>query len=402
MRQWVVRDGGQVLPLVALMFVVLLLAIGLAVDLGLALVEKARLQTAADAASLAGSRALAKTGNCDPQAKDAAENYLQLNGFDTVADTWTANCLLDALNKLTIFQLTLSRESDTYFLRLLGMRTISLGAAATSQYVSRMVDIIISVDTTGSMEEMVSGVRKIDALREAAKDMVLDFDMNASEASSLRTGLVRFDGELCYADGTLWQWEVDVDPGDNQYPVSCIDDSETLQPLTRVQGQIVSQIEGLATVGGSGTKGGAGITGTDAAFDWTGSRPEAIRFLVLMTDGQNAVEWREWRKAMVEEWHNGGGHPASTEDLNSHSIAAAAALRAKGVEIFTIGFELNGTTSCPADYLPGDLSSSDQYLIDMSSSSTNTCDHYYAATVGTIGDTFSEIGRQIGGNRLIL
>ena len=402
MRQWVDRDGGQVLPFVALMFVVLLLAIGLAVDVGLAMVEKARLQTAADAASLAGSRALAKTGTCDPKAKDAAENYLQLNGFDTAADTWTANCLLDALNKLTIFQLTLSRESDTYFLRLLGMRTISLGAAATSQYVSRMVDIIISVDTTGSMEEMVGGVKKIEALREAAKDMVLDFDMNASEASSLHTGLVRFDGELCYADGTLWQWEVDVDPGDNQYPVSCIDDSETLQALTRVQGQIVSKIEGLVTVGGSGTKGGAGITGADAAFDWTGSRPEAIRFLVLMTDGQNAVEWREWRKAMIEEWHSSGGHPASTEDLNSHSIAAAAALRAKGVEIFTIGFELNGTTSCPADYLPGDLSVADQYLIDVSSSSTGTCDHYYAATVGTIGDTFSEIGRQIGGNRLIL
>ncbi|MFQ5944667.1 MAG: pilus assembly protein TadG-related protein [Anaerolineae bacterium] len=412
---------GQALPYVALMFITILVVVGFAVDIGLTFVEKARLQTAADAAALAGSQALGNSGICDPNAKDAAENYLQLNGFDTVNDTWSTSCSNDSYGKLTIFNLNLSRPSDTAFMGLLGIRTISLGAAATSQYATTMLDVIISVDTTGSMNAVVSGTPKIDALKAAAVDMVQDLNMQPSDPLTLRAGLVRFDGEVCYDtdDQDVWQWDADPDPADNDPSIACVDDTgqksgdtpgaslgslglnQALQPLTANQGQLVSKINLLAAVGGSGTKGGSGVSGADAAFEWTGPRENARRFLVLMTDGNNQIEGRQWRKAMVQDWHSDHGDVANGAHYDQMSIDAANALKAKGVEIFTIGFELSGTTSCPADPKPGDVDATDQVLIDMSSSSTGSCDHYYTATVGTIGTALSDIAAKIGNNRLI-
>ena len=418
-------ERGQALPYLALMMITLLVVVGFAVDIGLTFVEKARLQTAADAAALAGSQALGNTGICNPNARDAAENYLQLNGFDTVNDTWSVTCSNDSYGKLTIFDLDLSRPSDTAFMSLLGIRTISLGASATSQYATTMVDVIISVDTTGSMNGpsgCTAGVNcKIDALKDAAVDMVQDLNLTPSDPLTLRAGLVRFDGEVCYDsdDQKVWQWAVDPDPADNDPNISCVDDTgqksgdmpgdplsslglnQPLQPLTAIQGQLVSKINQLDAVGGSGTKGGSGVSGADAAFEWTGPRENATRFLVLMTDGRNSVEGRQWRKAMVDDWHSNHGHVANSAHYDQMSIDAANALKAKGVEIYIIGFELSGTTSCPADPKPPDVDATDQVLIDMSSSSPGSCDHYYTATVGTIGTVLSDIAQKIGSNRLI-
>ena len=425
LRNILQSERGQALPYLALMFITIMVVVGFAVDIGLTFVEKARLQTAADAAALAGSQALGNTGICDPNAKDAAENYLQLNGFDTVNDTWSTNCSLDAFSKLTIFELSLSRPSDTAFMSLLGIRTITLGASATSQYATTMVDVMLSVDTTGSMNGpsgCTAGTDcKIDALKDAAVDMVQQLSLQPSDPLTLRAGLVRFDGEVCYNTSTqkVWQWAVDPDPADNDPNISCVDDTgqksgdtpgaplntlglnQPLQPLTANQGQLVSKINQLVAVGGSGTKGGSGVSGADAAFEWTGPRENARRFLVLMTDGRNSVEGRQWRKAMVQDWHSNHGDVANSAHYDQMSIDAANALKAKGVVIYTIGFELSGTSSCPADPKPPDVDATDQVLIDMSSSSPGSCDHYYTATVGTIGTVLSDIAAKIGSNRLI-
>jgi hypothetical protein len=126
-----VLHPGQVVALVALALVVLISFVALAIDLGLMWGTKRRMQTAADAAAIAG--ALASRNSQD--VTTAADNVASLNGFTdgsngvtiTVANPYSggscsANCV----------KVTIAQGQSTYFLRVLGFNSINVNANAVS------------------------------------------------------------------------------------------------------------------------------------------------------------------------------------------------------------------------------------------------------------------------------
>src|SRR5256885_11766578 len=81
-------ESGQILVMAALLMVVFLGVVGFAVDYGVMLLERQRLQNAVDAASLAGARALVDgAAPSVAAARAAAPQHLGLHGYQTDSTT---------------------------------------------------------------------------------------------------------------------------------------------------------------------------------------------------------------------------------------------------------------------------------------------------------------------------
>jgi hypothetical protein len=153
------REEGQVLPIVALTLVVLLGISAFAIDVGYAYYAKRQLQSAADAAALAGAQDLPNAST----AISTAASYAQANvppnvSYSFTYDTSCTNTAVIATgcsasvnpNQLTVHG---TASTQTWFARIFGIDhfDISAHANACSPCSSTPVDIVIAIDRTGSM-----------------------------------------------------------------------------------------------------------------------------------------------------------------------------------------------------------------------------------------------------------
>ena len=168
------RREGAVLPLVTICLVGLVGMVALAIDVGMMAVARTQAQSAADVAALAGARALdGKTANnnkvnAEAEAVEAATANSILDTRITAAqvtmakagvyryDTSTQRFKSDfqtgpaALEAYGTMRVKISTEQDTYFGRVLGVNSMTVGAESTA--VHRPRDIVISLDFSGSMK----------------------------------------------------------------------------------------------------------------------------------------------------------------------------------------------------------------------------------------------------------
>ncbi|MGD8968603.1 MAG: pilus assembly protein TadG-related protein [Anaerolineae bacterium] len=138
---------GQALVIVVAAMVVLLVAVGLAVDGGTVLLERRRMQNAADAAALAGTRVLAQAmcGNAgadDGAIHQAAVDYAADNGVQDTTNNLVADYVdvnettLDRVGDGSIptgamgISTTVRIERSTFFLTLVGIDTAGASAHA--------------------------------------------------------------------------------------------------------------------------------------------------------------------------------------------------------------------------------------------------------------------------------
>jgi len=121
-------EKGAALVWVAGSLVVLLSMAALATDLGWILLSNSRLQSAADAASLAGVVNL-------PSFPSGATSDAQLasasNGFAVPSEATLTDAILDDNS----YRVTLETDVNTFFLRLIGFDTFHLNQSATAQYI---------------------------------------------------------------------------------------------------------------------------------------------------------------------------------------------------------------------------------------------------------------------------
>ena len=154
------RERGQILPLAALMLVVLLGIGAFAIDIGYAYYAKRQLQSAADAAALAGAQDLpnAATAVATATSYGAANTPANLASF---AFTYQTKCTATAIiatgctasvnpNELLV---TATASTDTWFAGMFGYKhfNVTAHANACSPCSSTPVDIVIALDRTGSM-----------------------------------------------------------------------------------------------------------------------------------------------------------------------------------------------------------------------------------------------------------
>jgi Putative Flp pilus-assembly TadE/G-like len=152
------KANGQVLVIVAIGLVVLLAFAALATDVGLLYVNRRQMQTAADAAAIAGSNALLSSQSSSYQS--AAQEVATLNGFTSGQDnvTVTVGAPANPPNPTTgqYVQATITRNVPVYFLSVLGYSTIQESVQAVAGTVNSP-NCIYALDTSATNAINMSG-----------------------------------------------------------------------------------------------------------------------------------------------------------------------------------------------------------------------------------------------------
>lgn len=173
----------------AFMFVPLLGFMGLGVDGARGYLLKARLSQALDSAGLAAGKWSANTAKAEEEAlmtfkANFPEGYLgaaisgpsiAFNGYNDVV-TVSASAAL-----------------PTYFVHLLGVPTFTVAANTEVMRKTVYMDVVVSLDVSGSMNEFIGGVKKVDAARTAAHTLT-DSLFGASETKEfLKMGMITWN-----------------------------------------------------------------------------------------------------------------------------------------------------------------------------------------------------------------
>jgi Flp pilus assembly protein TadG len=198
--------GGNMLPLGAMGIIIAAALIGGGVDMGRAYLVKNRLQAACDAAVLAGRRAVTSSGY-DTSAQTQASTYFAINfdrGSFGARSSSFSTVGADSGNTITG---TASAVVDTTIMRLFGRQDFNLAATCISSMGVGNSDVMLVLDTTGSMDWTLSGTTqtRIQALRTAMKNFRTTLaTATAGSNARVRYGFVPYSsavnvGALLYA-----------------------------------------------------------------------------------------------------------------------------------------------------------------------------------------------------------
>jgi Flp pilus assembly protein TadG len=196
LRRFTANRSGNVAILFSLSAVVMMLAIGGAVDIGRWLNARTQTIAAVDAAVLAGARALQTDPDDTEGAVAAAQNYYNENvatRLPVTGDTVTFAMADDGKS------MTASGTAyiKTPFLQFAGIDKLPLLSTATADFakagsgIPENLEISLMLDVTGSMEG-----DKLEDLKEAAKDLVNIIVEGASSDAVTKIALVPFSEDV--------------------------------------------------------------------------------------------------------------------------------------------------------------------------------------------------------------
>ena len=161
--------AGNVFPIMAFGLIVLAGLVGGGVDASRAFLVKNRLQNACDAGVLAGRHAVLTNG-FDTAAQNAARNYFDVNFRD---EPGTSNTLFTPVSPDTgnTVNATASTQISATVMKLFGFQTMALNATCTATMSVGNSDVVMVLDTTGSMAfDLDSTHTRIVSLRTAMKN----------------------------------------------------------------------------------------------------------------------------------------------------------------------------------------------------------------------------------------
>jgi hypothetical protein len=195
--------AGNVLPIAAIAMLVAAAVVGSAVDISRSYRVKNRLQSACDAGVLAGRHAVSTNG-FDSTASTAANNYFNVNfDEDTQGATGTKFTPTSSDNGVTVNG-TASTTLSTLIMRLFGFNDFSLTVTCASSMGMGNADVMMVLDTTGSMTEALGSSTRIKALRDAMNNFYTTVKTATSGTNArVRYGFVPFSstvnvGKLLY------------------------------------------------------------------------------------------------------------------------------------------------------------------------------------------------------------
>lgn len=197
------KQGGQVFIVLAICLVVLVGALGLAVDSGLGYLVKAKLNAAADAAAVAGARAVVHGETESEQrqeAEAAARKFFAANyPADYLGSSADIRGIQVDFNSPARGQITVKVDARATlaisFMRVFGFNTLDIDAVAHT--VRRDIDMAFVMDTSSSIIPVAAEVRQhaaafIDGFSSTTDRMsLIRFSNGAEVTEPIRTGMMR-------------------------------------------------------------------------------------------------------------------------------------------------------------------------------------------------------------------
>lgn len=430
------QEGGVTIVLIGLLAIVLFSVVGLAVDVGRMFITKAQLSRAVDAAALSGVLEFNGTTAGLTAAENKAVAYFDANepGPGT-ARSATAN---GAANEMTM---TGNKTVSMLFAKFLGVNSVTVTASATAGFGNQILDTALVLDATGSMAGTPIAEAKNAA--KAFKNTLL----GTNPTGNVVVGVTPFRG--CFRVGSSETPAVNK-PMPNSKSVCAMEALTSSTQVTYLMSNsatLDSRINNIDSVGGSGTNICGGLAKGWEILEGPGNhvgQQNARRFLILLSDGDSTYNGSySYQATPLVSPHtyqtmpcvppnnncadvggssgctalnqsDGSGDctsPVKRErQSDMQSWAMAKAIKADGVEIFTVAFGVCSSdtttyTTAQCDSQIGNTSSdstADQRLMKcIASSAAASNDHYYYATSASqLSAIFTSIANQVG-HRLI-
>ncbi len=185
---------GATYVVVAILSIPLIGFLGLSADGGRAYLIKARLSTSVDAAALAGAKNAWNGAYGDDVTKYFNSNFPPgYLGATPIGPTYSRTTTADGYE---VVKVSASAAMPTSFMHLFGVDTITVSAESEATRKTVAMDVVLSMDMSGSMASWVNGTQKIAAARDAAKTLVNILYGSQETNSLLKVGLVPWNGNV--------------------------------------------------------------------------------------------------------------------------------------------------------------------------------------------------------------
>ena len=189
-------EQGSALPLVGLGLMMLLIATGMAIDMGRAQLVQAKMANSLDAAGLAAGATISTT---DPTS--VATNYFYANFPTNFMGTTVTGLTATANADNSILTLSVQGSVPTTFMQIFGIPTIAVTASSQITRASKGMELVLVLDNTGSMNCEVTNENncsptlsdsKINALKTAGNELLDILYGSDATIQNLWVGVVPF------------------------------------------------------------------------------------------------------------------------------------------------------------------------------------------------------------------
>jgi hypothetical protein len=192
------QSGGIAVLLTSVMIIGAMMSVGLAIDVGMMYAVKTKLSAAADAAALAGTRALGRAGSGGPTGQAAAQTYFNANmtaGYMLATNISATVTGPVSSGSVQTMQVNAQADLPLLFTRFIqNTQTVKVTASATRQD----VNLMMVLDRSASMNLSNSCVPMVAAAQDFTKQFVDGRD---------QLGLIVFGGswDNAYAPTTTFK-----------------------------------------------------------------------------------------------------------------------------------------------------------------------------------------------------
>ena len=371
MRSFKKAEDGTIAIVFALTLFIVFMMTGLAIDVGRIMHAERKLAASVDGAALAAAKAMRDSVVTDQQAQDIATKYFNSNMAGTGGNYANVRALTIQIDRRnTSVAVDVEADVKTLFGGVAGIDKVSFPKSAVARYDSKDIEVGLQLDVTGSMRG-----RKLQDLKDAltsqttgAEGLLEILLPNAGTTNTVRIGLAPYASGVNAGDYAL-------DVSDRRAANGCVYERRNLadqttdaaavgaqsfkarsdltgggigdcprdakvMAMTNQKGSLRDAINGwntsTSTAGHLGTAWAWYLLSPEWAAIWPASaRPTAygdgrtMKVAILMTDGiYNTVGGR-----------NNGDNGTTAAQSTRFALDTCAAMRAKGVIVYTIGFE---------------------------------------------------------------
>lgn len=191
------NEAGNTLAIVAAAIFPLMAVIGSGVDMSRAYMAKSRLQQACDAAALAGRRAMtgaSMTADDKAEAKKFFDFNFPQESFGTAKFTPS---IASKEGETTTVTVSANTTIPTSVMQIFGYDGLAISTSCDSKFDIGNTDVMLVLDTTGSMKESISDgsggtTTRMAALRQAVKDFYDVLGAGDNSTGRIRYGFVPY------------------------------------------------------------------------------------------------------------------------------------------------------------------------------------------------------------------
>lgn len=331
--------------------------VGAAVDYARAARMQAKIQSALDSASLAVAK---DARNLPAAALQAAAVKAFAGNFTPPADLALGE--LQVTRDGNAIRVSVGGTLRTTIAATMGVSTMPVSALSQTSWNEPHIEIALVLDNTGSMAS--SG--KMAALKTAAVDLINELEAARVSTDQVKIAVVPFEAQVristSFRDEAWMSFDASGVPShfsattkakwqgclmDRNQPYDTNDAAPTaaaaryrgvackngglaaIQPLTTNFSALRSAINAMQPVGTTnitvGVQAGLTVLSPGVPFSQTGSEPDVLRYMILLTDGDNT----ESRYVPFNSWN------AATQ-MDPRTTQACDSVKAAGITLFTV------------------------------------------------------------------